>query len=132
MRSYNTMRCVLMLAGGAKRPLSFDAFAPLTSGSGWSSRDQVLGEVLRLQGEGLLDGDMAFDASGGYMCGEVSGLTAEGRAFLADIENDDVWAICLRTLKAADVDLSYPLLKDVCETIVRRYVESFIPKDVGR
>ena len=33
-----------------------------------------------------------------------------------------------KTLEGAGLDLSYPLLKKVCETIVERYVMSKIPE----
>ena len=35
------------------------------------------------------------------------------------------------TLKEADIDVPHPLLKEVCEEIVKRYVTSFIP-DIPR
>ena len=60
--------------------------------------------------------------------GRVEGLTPDGRAFLRDIENERVWAIVCETLEAAGLDLSYPLLREVCEEVVRRYVMGKIPK----
>ena len=74
----------------------------------------------------------SIDSRKKVSCGTIDGLTDDGRSLLRDIESDDVWKICLDTLEGADVDLSYPLLKDVCETIVKRYVESFIPNKIGR
>ena len=69
---------------------------------------------------------MAFKPS--YNNGTVRGLTEEGAAFLRDIEDDRVWALMAKTLEDAGLDLSYPLLKKVCETIVERYVMSKIPE----
>lgn len=120
MRDYTVMREVLSLAYATARPLPFDDFY------GAGQRDHVVDELKRLQREGLIDGGFEFD---GQMClsGSVDGLTPIGEEFFRDIENGDVWKIILDTLEKAGVDLSYPLLKEVCEEIVRRYVASFIP-----
>ena len=92
----------------------------------FDSVSPVQGELSRLQQEGLVDSSMAFKPS--YNNGTVRGLTEEGAAFLRDIEDDRVWALMAKTLEDAGLDLSYPLLKKVCETIVERYVMSKIPE----
>lgn len=84
------------------------------------------GELYRLREEGLVESSVAFKPS--YNNGIVKGLTEEGAAFLRDIEDDRVWALMAKTLEDAGLDLSYPLLKKVCETIVERYVMSKIPE----
>lgn len=125
-RNYRLMRRILVCIGNAKRPLEFeDLFC-------FDERRQTRSELDRLSEEGLLVGGFRFGQAGEYLGGTIDGLTDDGRSLLRDIESDDVWKICLDTLEGADVDLSYPLLKDVCETIVKRYVESFIPNKIGR
>ena len=69
---------------------------------------------------------MSFEPE--YNGGSVRGLTAEGRAFVRDIENDIVWELIRKTLEESGLDLSYPLLKKVSETIVEHYVMSKIPE----
>lgn len=49
---------------------------------------------------------------------------------MRNIENLRVWSIVSKTLEAANLDLSYPLLKEVCDEIIRRYVMGKIPKDL--
>ena len=76
---------------------------------------------MRFDCEGLLDADIFLDDifGKGRKC-TVVGLTSNGHEFYRLIENNDVWAIVLDTLKQAGVDISYPLLKEVCEEIVKR------------
>ncbi|MBR1745703.1 MAG: hypothetical protein IJ734_07005 [Fibrobacter sp.] len=122
MRDYATMRGVLATAANAKSELCYNDFRPA------DQDDKLQEELARLADDGLLDADVLF--GGGF--GErtrcrVSGLTDEGREFYKLIENDIVWRIVHGTLKKANVDVSYPLLKEVCEEIVKRHVTSFIP-----
>ncbi|MBQ9068796.1 MAG: hypothetical protein IJ131_07010 [Eggerthellaceae bacterium] len=126
MRDYVTMRNVLMLTAAAKGKLCFNDFR-----GELQDDTRLKEELVRLEGEKLLDADISLDGvfGRGRKC-SVSGLTPEGRAFYRLIENDDVWSIVLETLRQANVDISYPLLKEVCEEIVKRYVTSFIP-DIG-
>lgn len=119
------MRRVLLAIARADGPMEF---ADLMS---VRPRDSLVAELGRLRGEGLIGSTLEFDGGGACLGGTVGGLTDEGEAFVRDIESDDVWAIIIRTLDAANVDLSYPLLKEVCEEIVRRYVTSLIP-EIGR
>ena len=123
MRDYVTMRAVLEAAANAGRELCYSDFHA-------DGRDDKLREELtRLTDDGLLDADVAFDVGFGEVgkC-NVKGLTAEGRAFPKLVENDMVWELILATLNKAGIDVSYPLLKEVCEEIVKRYVTSFIPE----
>ena len=48
---------------------------------------------------------------------------------MRNIENERVWMLVLQTLEVAGLDLSYPLLKEVTDEIVRRYVMGKIPKE---
>ena len=121
-RCHTTMRGVLAIAAGARDVLHYHDFDAA------GHDDMLETELERLARDGLIDGDVHF----GHGFGErsacsVTGLTDEGMAFYRLIENGDVWEIVLSTLKAANVDVSYPLLKEVCEEIVKRYVTSFIP-----
>ena len=120
MRDYNLMRNMLVFIGRSDGELNLVDFR-------WF--DDVLavrGELSRLRQEGLVESNMEFEPS--YNNGTVKGLTGEGVAFLRDIEDDYAWALMAKTLEGAGLDLSYPLLKKVCETIVERYVMSKIPE----
>ena len=125
-RSYTAMREVLSIAAKARRTLEFDDFASI------HQRDKAVEELNRLKKDGLLDAVVSFAPDGACLSCAVSGLTDEGREFYNLIENDAVWGIICETLKSADIDISYPLLKEVCEEIVKRYVVSFIPEMPSR
>lgn len=118
MRDYETMRSLLTFISKSNE-LPFYEF------SGFIDRSTVVDELKRMKREGLISSSLEFN---GDIClgGSVYGLTDCGADFLRMIEQPDVWRICIRTLKAAGVDMPYPLLKDICETIARRYVEKFI------
>lgn len=119
MRDYNLMRNMLVfISNGGERAINdFCHFGDVRS---------VGQELSRLREEGLIDSDMSFEPE--FNGGKVRGLTTEGRAFVRDIENDRVWELIRKTLESSGLDLSYPLLKKVCETIVERYVMSKIPE----
>ena len=121
MRDYEAMRDVLGLIAHANRPLTFNDF------KGIQQRDKVVEELKRLERELLIDSTLEFERE---VCvgGSVGGLTPNGVEFYRLIENGEVWTIVSATLSAANVDISYPLLKEVCEEIVKRYVVSFIPE----
>ena len=124
MRDYETMRHVLTIASNAKVELHYADFQ-VEAGRD----DDVLEcELNRLKREELLDGEVRLTRESGErsVC-RVRGLTVKGREFYRLIENADVWGIICQTLESAGVDVSYPLLKEVCEEIVKRYVTSFIP-----
>ena len=121
MRDYCLMRDVLESAASAKYPMCYGDFED-------ELHHRNLGpEMLRLKSDGLLDGDMSFEPGGFCTGGHIEGLTDEGREFYRLIENDGVWRTVRCTLGKAGIDVSYPLLKEVCEEIVKRYVTSFIP-----
>ena len=125
-RSYAVMREVLSAAAKARRSLDFDDFMSI------HQRNKVIHELKRLNKDGLLDAVIDFDAGGTCLVCAVNGLTEEGAEFFKLIENDEVWNVIRETLKMADIDISYPLLKEVCEEIVKRYVVSFIPEIPSR
>lgn len=120
MRDYDVMRQVLAViaASGETRYSAFGSVKP---------RGGVDEELSRLTGDGLVDGEVMRDRYGTLVGVTIRGLTDEGVEFWRLIENDDVWRIVLGTLTRAAVDVSYPLLKEVCEEIVKRYVTRFIP-----
>ena len=127
-RNYRVMCEVLDKAAEAhrrRRAYDFDDFRDI------QQLDKVIGELERLKRDGLLDGAAEF-INGMCLTCAVSGLTEEGEAFYRLIENDHVRAIIVGTLKEADIDVPYPLLKEVCEEIVKRYVTSFIPDSPRR
>lgn len=118
MRDYNMMRNMLVF-------VSHDGERALSEFCHFGDARSVGQELSRLREEGLIDSDMSFEPE--FNGGKVKGLTTEGRAFVRDIENDRVWELIRKTLEESGLDLSYPLLKKVCETIVERYVMSKIP-----
>lgn len=123
MRDYDTMRNVLFIASKAKSALHFGDFQDA------GTDDSIEAELGRLTRDGLINGDVLFTTRFGERsrC-KAEGLTDEGLEFFKLIENDGVWDIIRHTLQKADIDVSYPLLKEVCEEIVKRYVTSFIPE----
>lgn len=121
MRDYEAMRDVLGHIARSNRILTFNSFKNV------QQRDKVVEELRRLERELLINSTLEFERE---VClgGEVSGLTERGVEFYRLIENDEVWRIVSEALEATNVDISYPLLKEVCEEIVKRYVTSFIPE----
>lgn len=120
MRDYNLMRNILVFigcSGGDCTVVHYQQFGDVSA---------VRGELSRLRQEGLIES--SAECGPPYNIAIVEGLTVEGAAFLRDIEDDRVWALMSKTLEDAGLDLSYPLLKKVCETIVERYVMSKIPE----
>ena len=90
---------------------------------------EIKEELERLKSEGLLEHNVVW-AAPEVSLGRVSGLTPAGVELLRCIENERVWAIVCETLEAAGLDLSYPLLKEVCDEIVKRYVMGKIPDEM--
>lgn len=121
-RDYTLMRRILATACKRDAALSVGDFV------GGADAKSVEAEIERLIGDGLLDGEIDFDKDGFCFLCRIKGPSSEGREFFNLIENESVWAIVSKTLDAARVDVSYPLMKEVCEEIVKRYVTSFIPR----
>ena len=121
MRDYSVMRQVLERVAESRRSLSLGDFA------GIQPSGDVPAELGRLVRDGLVEGEVLLDPHGACVKCVASSLTDEGREFYRLIENGEVWRIVLDTLSRAGVDVSYPLLKEVCEEIVKRYVTQFIP-----
>lgn len=121
MRDYMMMRQLMALAAKEGAPARLNDYYNV------GDTKAVSAELMRLEADGLLAADFKYDVSGTCIGGEVEGATDEGREFFRLIENQDVWRIVYHTLETANIDVSYPLLKEVCEEIVKRYVTSFIP-----
>ena len=121
-RDYAAMRRVLEVVARAKRPVGYNALRSSVQAT------DIAYEAKRLKDDGLIECTMAFNVFGEYEGGEIGGLTDEGREFYNLVAKGDAWAIMLETLEAADVNIPYPLLKEVCMEIVKRYVTSFIPE----
>lgn len=124
-RDYDLMRAVLATVAGSHGPAKYGSF--------YDIRDEAAlkRELARLERDGLIDSTITFQGGDGICLGGEASITNEGREFLRLIENDRAWELMRRTLDDVGIDVPYPLLKDVCEEIVRRYVASFIP-DVPR
>lgn len=121
-RDYDTMRTILAIVAANDGPTSYGDLA--------SVRDEAAlkRELARLKADGIIESTIEFqDGSGICLGGEVSGLTQEGREFFRLIENDRVWSLVSRTLDSAGIDVPYPLLKEVSEEIVKRYVMGLVP-----
>lgn len=132
MRNYELMRLILFEIRNAKSS-SKNGFS-LTELNNilkdtLNSREDLVCELKRLKSEGLIEGNMEFSGSDDNVIveGNIKYLSENGIEFIRLIEQPDVWKICLTTLKNANIDLSYPFLKEICEEIVRRYVMSKIP-----
>lgn len=122
-RDYETMRAVLAASAGSTRPLRYgDLYSAV------SDEDALRTELARLGSDGLIENGIRFQGGNGCCLGGEASITDEGASFFRLIENERVWSIVLLTLDAAAVDVPYPLLKEVCEEIVKRYVTSFIPE----
>ena len=121
-RNYGVMCNVLDRIAKTRRHLEYDDFANI------QQRDRVRDELKRLSADGLIDGAVEFGADGVCLVCAVKGLTDEGKAFYRLVENARVRELAISTLREADIDVPYPLLKEVCEDIVKRYVTCFIPK----
>lgn len=120
-RNYNVMRDVLLEAARRDAQCGYGAFCEV------DPEETLRTELARLVRDGLLEGSIRFDRGGVCLGGEVS-LTDEGREFCNLIENGEIWNIVTGVLRRADIDVPYPLLKEVCEEIVKRYVLNFIPE----
>lgn len=120
MRDYQLMKTILNVVN-AQAPCGYVEVSKL------GKQKELDRELERLQDEGLIKSSFKF-SDGVFLGGSIEGITEEGKDFLRLIENQDVWALVLQTLRKADIDISYPLLKEVCEEIVKRYVTSCIPK----
>lgn len=126
MRNYDVMREIIIDIATTKAPIEYGDFPNI------KIEPAIKDELCRLKDEGLYKGEIRFlDDTNTYLGGEIEGLTREGMEFYRLIENYDAWEIMRKTLKKANVDIPYPLLKEVCQEIVKRYVASFIP-DIKR
>jgi hypothetical protein len=121
-RDYEAMRSALATAATSPRPVRYGGFCSAVPDEGTLRQ-----ELERLGRDGLIDNGIRFQDGGGCCLGGEVSITDEGREFFNLIENDRVWELMRGTLDAAGIDVPYPLLKEVCEEIVRRYVASFIP-----
>ena len=122
MRDYETVRAVLASLASKGGAVGYGAFRPIPDDDG------VKVELERLDRDRLIKSSISFLDGRGACLGGKAEITDEGREFYRLIENDDVWRLVSQTLDAAAVDVPYPLLRDVCEEIVKRYVTSFIPE----
>lgn len=123
MRNYELMRWILIKSVNSDRPLKFSDIA----------RNYDIGdiekELNRLVDEELIISDIHFSC-GSCMGGEIKRATNDAKMFVRNISNQKVWDLIYQTLTKADLDLSYPLLKEVCDEVVRRYVMDCIPEQL--
>lgn len=122
MRDYDLMRNILITTSLSTAPLELCDFLNL------AEPQEIKEELTRLKDEGLLNSTFTFDVFISH--GKVQGLTKEGTCFLRDIKDEKIWMLVKKTLKAASLDISYPLLKEICEVVIKKYVMSKIPKEI--
>lgn len=120
-RNYQLMRSILLDAQTKELPLSYSDICHEFD------NDEIKFELERLNEEGLIKSDFRF-SHGSCGGGQLSKLTKNGYMFARNIANGKVWDLIYQTLTKADLDLSYPLLKEVCDEVVRRYVMDCIPE----
>ena len=123
MRNYDLMRAILCKVANSEKAPAVRDFR------GFGEIEDIRQELERLKNEGLIVHDIKWEAPE-ISYGKVTSITQEGKNFLRNIENEHVWALICKTLEDANLDLAYPLLKEVCDEIVKRYVMSKIPKEL--
>jgi hypothetical protein len=128
MRNYELMRLILITCYSKGENLEFCNFASETSKGYKEKEAEFEKELNRLNDEGLLKHNMYWKY-GTLMGGVVKGLTPAGVEFARMISDTKVWTVCSKTLKKAELDISYPLIKKVCERIIENIVLSCIPDE---
>ena len=128
MRDYEMMRRILVTCYTGGENLEFCNFVSITSKEYKEKETEFEKELNRLSDEGLLEHNMYWKC-GTLMDGVVKGLTPAGVEFARMISDTKVWAVCSKTLKKAELDISYPLIKKVCERIIENIVLSCIPDE---
>lgn len=121
-RNYDLMRTMLVRAHLSKgEPVKYSEIA-----SGYSD-DDIQEELDRLVEEGLIEHNITFEND---ICfgGSITSISKNGHMFARNLCDRKVWLLLLETLNKADLDLTYPLLKEVCDEIIRRYVMQCIPE----
>ena len=128
MRNYEMMRHILVMCYTKGEDIEYLDFVNVCKKDYKEKDKQLQTELDRLSGEGLLTHNMWW-ADNTFMGGTVKGLTPAGIEFARMISSMKVWAICKDTLENSKLDISYPLIKKVCERIIENIVLSCIPKE---
>ena len=128
MRDYEMMRTILITCFNEGENLCLKNFVSATSSNFKKKQLVFREEVNRLQNEGLLLHNMKWQIDT-HTGGAVKGLTPKGIEFARLLNDTKVWIICQETLNNAGLDISYPLIKKVCEQIVEKIVMSCIPEE---
>lgn len=123
-RNYQLMHDILLYAQAAKEPFHVMKLSSM------GDVCRVYDELERLNDEGLLGVSFITTEQGDIIDAITSSITAEGKEFCRLIDNQRVWKLISETLEKADIDILYPLLKEVCETVVKRYVMGCIPENI--
>ena len=128
MRNYELMRAILVktyIKGGNLQSVEI---VPATSNNQEEKLLELRDELQRLEEEGLIIHDMRWDDDV-FLGGMVQKLTPAGVEFARELKDNKVWFICQETLSNAQLDISYPLIKKVCERIIENIVMKSIPKE---
>lgn len=128
MRNYELMREVLVRTYINGGNLQSAEIVPATSSNQEEKLLELREELLRLEEEGLIVHDMSWKDNT-FMGGTVQKLTQAGTEFARELKDNKVWSICKETLNNSKLDISYPLIKKVCERIIENIVMKSIPKE---
>ena len=128
MRNYELMRNILVKTYFKGGDLELLEIVPLSESNDREKIAELEEELNRLQEEGLILHNMKW-AHGKFEGGNVKKLTSAGVEFARELKDDKVWFICLETLNNSKLDISYPLIKKVCERIIENIVMKSIPEE---
>ena len=128
MRNYELMRNILVKTYFKGGDLELLEIVPLSESNDREKIAELEEELNRLQEEGLILHNMKW-AHGKFEGGNVKKLTSAGVEFARELKDDKVWFVCLETLNNSKLDISYPLIKKVCERIIENIVMKSIPEE---
>ena len=128
MRNYELMRLILVKTYYKGADLEFLDIIPLSLSNDAEKIAELENELEQLKEEGLIIHNMSW-TNGSSDGGTVQKLTPAGVEFARDLKDNKVWAICQETLNNAQLDISYPLIKKVCERIIENIVMKSIPEE---
>jgi type IV secretory pathway TraG/TraD family ATPase VirD4 len=128
MRNYELMRNILVKTYFKGGDLELLEIISLSESNDREKIAELEEELNRLQEEGLILHNMKW-THGNFEGGNVKKLTSAGVEFARELKDDKVWFICLETLNNSKLDISYPLIKKVCERIIENIVMKSIPEE---
>ena len=128
MRNYELMRKILVKTHNKGENLELLEILSFSESDDKEKISELEEELARLKDEGLIFHDMSWSHNK-FNGGTVQKLTPAGEEFAREIHDIKVWSVCKETLDNAKLDISYPLIKKVCERIIENIVMKSIPKE---